>query len=74
METGVSQLSKSVARTFGLRESYGRTLVCLEVMDELGLIQVERRDRRLTITVNTVEGKVDLEQSALMKRLRKLAN
>ena len=74
LETGVSQLSKSVARAFGLRESYGRTLVCLEVMDELGLIQVERRDRRLTITVNTVEGKVDLEQSALMKRLRKLAN
>ena len=73
VEVETVQLSQGVARAFGQREVYGRTLVCLEVMDELELIRVEQRDRRLAITVNTVEGKVDLEQSRLMRRLRELA-
>ena len=73
METEPAQLSRSVARACGRREAYGRTLVCLEVMDELGLIRQERRAGRLTIALNAVEGKVDLEQSRLMRRLRSLS-
>ena len=73
VETEPAQLSRSVARACGRREAYGRTLVCLEVMDELGLIRQERRAGRLTIALNAVEGKVDLEQSRLMRRLRSLS-
>ena len=73
METEADQLSRSVARAAGRRETYGRTLVCLEVMDEMGLIRLERRAGRLSIAVNAVEGKVDLEQSRLMRRLRTLS-
>ena len=73
LETGAAQLSRSVARTFGRRETYGRTLVCLEVMEEMRLICLEHRAGRLSIAVNAVEGKVDLEASRLMRRLRELA-
>ncbi len=72
VETGTAQLCRCVARAYGQRETYGRTLVCLAVMDELKLIHVERRPDRLAISVNHVEGKVDLESSRLMKRLRAL--
>ncbi len=50
-----------------------RTMVCLEVMDERGLIQVEQSTDHLRIDLCRVEGKVDLEESSLMKRLRHLA-
>ena len=73
LETGAAQLSRSVARAFGRRETYGRTLVCLEVMEEMRLICLEHRAGRLSIAVNAVEGKVDLEASRLMRRLRELA-
>jgi single-stranded-DNA-specific exonuclease len=48
-------------------------MVCIQVFDERGLIQVERRGAgRLRIGLCPVEGKVDLEQSALLRRLRQL--
>ena len=50
-----------------------RTMVCLEVLDEHGLIQVEQTTDHLRIDLCRVEGKVDLESSDLMKRLRRLA-
>ena len=57
METEADQLSRSVARAAGRRETYGRTLVCLEVMDEMGLIRLERRAGRLSIAVNAVRAR-----------------
>ena len=47
--------------------------VLVEVMDERGLIQVEQSTDHLRIDLCRVEGKVDLEESSLMKRLRHLA-
>ena len=47
-----------------------RTLVCLEVFDERGLIRLNWQTDRLQIQVNPVEGKVDLEASRVMRRLR----
>ncbi len=52
------------------RRSYARTLVCLTVLDERGLIRVERAERRVRIAIRAPEHKVDLEQSELMRRLR----
>ncbi len=50
-----------------------RTMVCLEVMHEQGLIQVEHTADHLLIRSTPVEGKVDLEASRLMRRLRRSA-
>ena len=66
-------LTKSIAKTLHIRETYGRTMVCIQVFDERGLIRVERQTAgRLRIGLCPVEGKVDLEQSELMRRLRRL--
>ncbi|MCI8593846.1 MAG: single-stranded-DNA-specific exonuclease RecJ [Oscillospiraceae bacterium] len=71
LEDTALHLSRSVARTFGLRETFMRTMVCLEVMHEQGLIKMERRSDHLLIQTGEPEGKVDLEASALMQRLRR---
>ena len=49
-----------------------RTLVCLEVFDERGLIRLEHSTDHLRIDLMPVEGKVDLDQSDILRRLRKL--
>lgn len=49
-----------------------RTMVCLEVFDERGLIRLERTTDHLHICLNAVEGKVDLEDSRILRKLRKL--
>ena len=49
-----------------------RTMVCLEVLDEHGLIRVEQSTDHLRIDLCHVEGKVDLEQSYILQNLRKL--
>lgn len=73
IEDTARRLARSVARTYGAKESVMRTMVCLEVMDEHGLICMEQTTDHLCIEVQTVEAKVDLEASDLMKRLRSLA-
>ena len=42
----------------------------LEVLEERGLIQLGRSAGRLQITLNRLEGKVDLDASLLLRRLR----
>ena len=49
-----------------------RTMVCLEVMDERGLIDMDYRSDHVRITTCTVEEKVDLEASHIMRRLREM--
>ncbi len=73
VEDTARRLARSVARTYGIKETVMRTMVCLEVLDEHGLIRVEQTTDHLRIDVQTVEGKVDLENSDLMRRLRSLA-
>ena len=71
LEDTALHLSRCVARTYGLRESFMRTMVCLEVLSEQGLIQVEKRSDHLRIRTTPPAGKVDLESSSLMRRLRR---
>ncbi len=47
-----------------------QTQVCLDVLAERGLITVSRHLGELTIALNRVEKKVDLEDSAVLQRLR----
>ena len=73
VEDTARRLARGVSRTYGIKETVMRTMVCLEVLDEHGLIQVERSTDHLRIDLCQVEGKVDLEDSVLMKRLRRLS-
>ena len=72
LEETAGRLSRNIARSFGLRETFMRTMVCLEVLDERGLIRVEHSTDHLCIDLKPTEGKVNLEESYIMRRLRKL--
>ena len=65
MEAGPALL-RQAARLGDGRSAYGRTLVCLHVMGDRGLIRLERDQLHLC----RPENKVDLEQAQLMRRLR----
>ncbi len=61
-------LLRQAARQPDGRCAYGRTLVCLHVMGDRGLIQMDSRRLRLCRPAQ----KVDLEQADMMRRLRLL--
>lgn len=72
MEENPRRLTRNLSRDFGRHAPLPRTLVCLEVFDERGLISLERHTGSFQIAFNPVEGKVDLEQSTILRRLRRL--
>lgn len=66
-------LTKNIAKLFHTRETYARTMVCIHVFHERGLIHLEPHTAgRIQISLCPVESKVDLEQSELLCRLRRL--
>ncbi|MEG1857620.1 MAG: single-stranded-DNA-specific exonuclease RecJ [Pseudoflavonifractor sp.] len=70
MEDQPARFIRNIAHATGLRETFLRTMVCLDVFDERGLMVLECTADRLKIALTPVEGKVDLDQSAIMIRLR----
>ncbi len=70
VEDTPARIARSVARATHQREVPARTMLCLEVMEERGLICLNRRTDRVQITLCHVEQKVDLEASDIIKRLR----
>ena len=72
LEATAPRLARSVARSAGRRETVMRTLVCLEVFDERGLIRMERTTDHLHIALRPVEGKVDLDDSSILRALRRI--
>ena len=70
LDATAPRLARSIARAAGRRETVMRTLVCLEVFDERGLIRLERTTDHLHIALRPVEGKVDLDESAILRALR----
>ena len=72
LEETAHRLARSIARSAGRRETVMRTLVCLEVFDERGLIHLEHTTDHLHIALQAVEGKVDLEDSWILRRLRQM--
>jgi single-stranded-DNA-specific exonuclease len=72
-EETAGQLARAVARITGGRENPVHVLVCLDVMRERGLIFLDRREQVLHAAINPDSGKVDLEQSEVMRILRAAA-
>jgi len=73
LEDNPTRLAKNIAKAHHIREAYARTMVCIQVFDERGLIRVESQSAgRMRIDLCHVETKVDLEESELMRRLRRL--
>ena len=70
VEDTPARIARSVARATRQREVPARTMLCLEVLEERGLIHLNRRTDRIQITLCQVEHKVDLEASHIIKRLR----
>ncbi len=64
------RLFQKIARAGGPGREFGRTMVCLEVFRERGLIGLEREADALIITVRASGPKVDLEASEVLRRLR----
>ena len=72
LEETAHRLARNIARSAGRRETVMRTLVCLEVFDERGLIRMERTTDHLHIALRPVEGKVDLDDSSILRALRRI--
>ena len=70
VEDTLPRIARGVSRAAGQPEVPARTLLCLNVMEERGLIDLRERTGRIQITLNRLEHKVDLEASIILKRLR----
>ena len=70
LEDTLARIAQKSARSGGQSERPNHTLVCLEVMEERGLISLERQSVRVQITLHRLEHKVDLNASAILRRLR----
>lgn len=63
-------LSDKIARAFGLPSGCSRTMICLDVMQERGLIDLYTESEQLRITLRQVDEKVNLDDSDILRRLR----
>ena len=70
LEDTLARIAQKSARSGGQSERPNHTLVCLEVMEERGLISLERQSGRVQITLHRLEHKVDLNASAILRRLQ----
>ena len=74
VEDTPARIARAVSRATRQREMPARTMLCLEVLEERGLIGLNRRTGRIQITLCQVKNKVDLEASAIIRRLRAILN
>ncbi|MGI5962285.1 MAG: single-stranded-DNA-specific exonuclease RecJ [Lawsonibacter sp.] len=70
VEETLVRITRSVGRCGGRGEVPARTMLCLEVLEEQGLIDLSRNTGRMQITIHHLEQKVDLEESGILRRLR----
>ena len=70
LEDSLARITRSVAHSSGQRELPNHTRICLEVMQERGLISLSGQAGRVHITLHRLEHKVDLEASEILRRLR----
>ena len=66
-----SLLARKIARSANMPCSFVRTRVCLDVLAERGLIHLDSGSGTISIRLTPGPGKVDLERSAIMIRLKK---
>lgn len=72
VEESPRRLTRNLSRDCGHHAPFSRTLICLKVFDERGLIRLECRPDALRISLNQVQGKVDLNESYILRRLRQM--
>ena len=70
LEDTLIRITRGVAHSSGQRELPNHTRICLEVMQERGLISLSAQAGRVRITLHRLEHKVDLEASEILRRLR----
>ena len=70
VEDTAAHIARAAARAAGSMESVLHTLICLDVLQERGLITMSAHGDRLRICLNPTQKKVDLEQSEILRRLR----
>ena len=62
-------LSRKIARSAGMPVSFARTRVCLDVLEERGLIEMDVSPKTIYIKLTPGPGKVDLSGSDILLRL-----
>lgn len=72
VEESPRRLTRNLSRDWGHHAPFPRAMICLEVFDERGLIRLECRPDALHIVFNAVQGKVDLNESQILRRLRQM--
>ena len=65
-------MSRKISRYAGIPASYVRTKICLDVFAERGLIDLRQTGRTVHITLTSGGRKVDLDDSRIIMRLKKL--
>lgn len=63
------RIARGVSRFCGQPDVPVRTMLCLEVMEERGLISMDGQ-KQLSITIHRLKHKVNLEESPILRRLR----
>lgn len=73
LEDNPVHLVKNISKVSRTKETYARTMMCIHVFHERGLIRMEQKTAgRLQIVLCPTSGKVNLDDSELMCRLRRL--
>lgn len=71
LETPIT-LTKNIFADMGVRQPCSTTMICLEVFRERGLIDLSVNARQVRIGLHQEHEKVNLEESEVMRRLRKM--
>lgn len=66
-------LARAISNATGEEESLAKTQVCLDVLQERGLLEWAYVQQRLEIVITPRENKVDLSASPIMRRLERIA-
>ncbi len=67
-------LTRHISAAVGQPQLCSTTLLCLEVFQERGLIDLSVSSKQVQVSVKKGTGKVNLEESTIMRRLRSMMN
>lgn len=74
LEDTAERLAESISRTKRVKTSSVRTIICLDVLQECGLLQIEYKGEVIRVQNCASDGiKMDLEKTVLMRHLREMA-
>ena len=63
-------LCRKIVRWSGMPLDLGKMLVCLDIFADVGLLELSRVHKNITVRLLPAQGKADLEASATMQRLK----